>query len=296
MLVTPRIVRQPISLGRLQMRDPCPSMLTTLGEGVLLCASLFSWCVRHFSLHQPPLPTIMPTRFAGLETRRRLVDGPQRSGRRQGPPDVCRHRPPTGLSAATSTQSALRAASARTRWVLTAASAIPVACWCCAGSVTTSSPKSKNLDYRAASGRSSRTTRRLPSPFARSIIWTGPIIADQSGRPTVDIGSFVTRDAFYLATHLSERGQGSYRLDAARSMPTAAALAFPDNVEIEALLTFAASKPGDEIVCNDTGARGSDHTHAALVYSPARLWVRSPRIRPAKCCHRCGTGTTSRNR
>ena len=105
----------------------------------------------------------------------------------------------------------------------------------------------ENLDYRAVSDDPAER-RAVAESFARSIIWSGKIIAEDNGRPTIDIGSFVTRDAFYLATHLSDRGQGSYRLEAARSMPTAMALAFPDNVEIEALLTFASTKPGKEIV------------------------------------------------
>ena len=105
----------------------------------------------------------------------------------------------------------------------------------------------ENVDYRANSADPAER-RAVAESFARSIIWSGAIVdTDAAGRTTVDVSSFITRDAFNVATQLADRGQGSFSLDSTRSFPTPNALAFPDNVELEALLTFASSKPGDEI-------------------------------------------------
>ncbi|MEO1035539.1 MAG: zinc-dependent metalloprotease [Pseudomonadota bacterium] len=105
----------------------------------------------------------------------------------------------------------------------------------------------ENVDYRAVSDDPAER-RAVAESFARSIIWSGAVVhTDADSRPTIDVSSFVTRDAFYLSTHLANRGEGNFALDANRSFPTRNALAFPDNVELEALLTFASGKPGDEI-------------------------------------------------
>ena len=65
----------------------------------------------------------------------------------------------------------------------------------------------ENTEYRANSDDPAER-RAVAESFARSIIWSGEIVATTDGRPTVDIGSFVTRDAFYLATHLAGRDPG----------------------------------------------------------------------------------------
>ncbi len=104
-----------------------------------------------------------------------------------------------------------------------------------------------NTDYRAVSDDADER-RAVYESFARSVIFATPILSSDATSLTIDLTKFVSRDAFGLATHLAERGQGAFRLDPARSFATRNALAFPDNVEIEALLTFASSTPGDEIV------------------------------------------------
>ncbi|MEM1263553.1 MAG: zinc-dependent metalloprotease [Pseudomonadota bacterium] len=103
-----------------------------------------------------------------------------------------------------------------------------------------------NTEFRA-NGAPIAEERAVRESFARSIIWSAEIIAEASdGRMTVDFGSFLTRDAMYIGAYLSRSGHGSFSLADDRSFPTKA-LVFPDNVELEALLTFVSTAPGEEI-------------------------------------------------
>jgi hypothetical protein len=85
--------------------------------------------------------------------------------------------------------------------------------------------------------------------FATSVLWAGDIGAqDDDGACLVDITSFIVRDAHGVAESLKRAGQGAFSLDKDRSFLTPeACFAFPDNVELEATLTFAGSEPGREV-------------------------------------------------
>ena len=85
--------------------------------------------------------------------------------------------------------------------------------------------------------------------FATSVLWATEVIGeDAAGRVLIDLGGFLLRDAHGIAARLTEAGQGSFALDRERSAADAdACLAFPDNVELESLLTFAGASPGEEI-------------------------------------------------
>jgi hypothetical protein len=68
---------------------------------------------------------------------------------------------------------------------------------------------------------------------------------DSDGAVLIDLTSFLVRDAYGVATTLQRSGQGNYRLDVARSaVDLDSVLAFPENLEFEAILTFAGSEPG----------------------------------------------------
>ncbi|MFQ5701830.1 MAG: DUF5117 domain-containing protein [Acidobacteriota bacterium] len=103
----------------------------------------------------------------------------------------------------------------------------------------------KNLKFRALSDNPAER-RAVRQAFARSVLWGGEIIAeDPDGRVLVDFTSFVVRDAHHSARTLEATGQGAFTLDKDRSaLDPEACLAFPDNVEFEALLTFQGKKPG----------------------------------------------------
>lgn len=103
-----------------------------------------------------------------------------------------------------------------------------------------------NLRYRAPSG-SAREQRSVEESFAPSIIWAGKVIAeDPDGKSLVDFSSFVARDAGDIQARTAE--QGALTLDRERSVIVPdACLGFPENVEFEAMLTFASMKPGPEL-------------------------------------------------
>jgi len=105
----------------------------------------------------------------------------------------------------------------------------------------------ENTDYRAI-GAGHDETRATAQSFARSVIWSTDIIAENDDQILIDLSGFLTRDAARTIPRLSNSGQGSFSIDEARSAPlTEAAFAFPINVEIDALLTLQSSAPGSEV-------------------------------------------------
>lgn len=100
--------------------------------------------------------------------------------------------------------------------------------------------EAQNLGYRASSANPDEGIAVRES-FASSVLWAGPVAAeDPDGAVLVDLTPFLVRDAHGVAGVLRNANQGSYRLDASRSaLDPEACLAFPDNLEFEAVLTFA---------------------------------------------------------
>lgn len=84
--------------------------------------------------------------------------------------------------------------------------------------------------------------------FATSVVWAGKIeetLAD--GRLVVDLSSFLTRDVIGIADALKQAGEAGYKAVADLTLVDPAAVkVFPDNIEFEALQTFASDTPGAE--------------------------------------------------
>jgi len=106
----------------------------------------------------------------------------------------------------------------------------------------------KNLGFRALSDNPLEA-RAVKDSFATSILWAGEIASrSPDGRSLVDLTSFLVRDAHGVAATLQRSGQGNFKLDGARSVvDPSACLAFPDNIELEAVLTFAGTEPGPHV-------------------------------------------------
>ncbi len=114
----------------------------------------------------------------------------------------------------------------------------------------------ENWRYRATSGRAAEA-KSVQQSFATSFLWSADVEAeDAGGRVLVNLTGFLTRDAGDLGAALAfGKDAGSYSLAADRSMPDpASVLSFPDNAEIDALLTFETSKPNAQT--NATAADG----------------------------------------
>lgn len=106
----------------------------------------------------------------------------------------------------------------------------------------------ENTAFRAETDNPAER-RATEEAFARSVIWSGEVAETRKdGSVLVDLADFLTRDALGVARRLDARGQGSWRQAEDRSAidPTQV-LVFPDNVELEAVVTFTSDDPGSEV-------------------------------------------------
>ena len=106
----------------------------------------------------------------------------------------------------------------------------------------------ENPKYVAPSG-SPEEQAAARDALVVSTVWAGDAVAtDVDGAVLVDIAGFLTRDAHGLVEGLKAAGQGTLRPVADLTLvDPAAARAFPDNIELEARLTFAVEAPGPEV-------------------------------------------------
>lgn len=105
-----------------------------------------------------------------------------------------------------------------------------------------------NLRFRALTDNRAEASAVRQS-FGSSVLWGGEIAAlDGDGKGLVDLTSFLVRDAHHVASTLKATGQGTYALDEGRSaLDLEQCLSFPDNLEFEAVLTYAGQEPGPEM-------------------------------------------------
>lgn len=143
----------------------------------------------------------------------------------------------------------------------------------------------QNLGFRAVTDREPEQLAVRES-FARSVLWGGEIAAeDDEGGVLVDWTSFVVRDAHGSARSLARAGQGEFRLDPGRSAADLDAVrVFPDNVELEAVLTLTSEEPG-------THVRSVAPDPAAVTVTQHQSIVRLPDddYRPRRFHPRCGS-------
>lgn len=139
-----------------------------------------------------------------------------------------------------------------------------------------------NYQYRARSDNALEV-QAVQDAFASSVHWGFDIVARTGDRVLVDATSFFLRDARGAAEQMRRAGQGTFALDAGRSavyMP--AVKSFPDNTEVEAMLTFTTSQPGRLV--NEVAATGQAVTlrqHHSFVRLPDdgfRTRVADPRV------------------
>jgi hypothetical protein len=125
--------------------------------------------------------------------------------------------------------------------------------WCISRSTVPPVPRAGKHQLRRQLGRPRRTCRR-----ARVVLQFGAVVgrdhlASDKDRHLVDFSSFLLADRHGIAARLAMAKQGAYAVDLSRSAVLAAeAKAFPDNVELEALLTFAG--PGQAEYVRQVGA------------------------------------------
>ena len=78
--------------------------------------------------------------------------------------------------------------------------------------------------------------------FAKSTLWGFKVDVDENNRVLVDATDFFLHDAHQVIPKLKGRKMGNYKLDKSRSaLYLPSTLNFPNNTEIESLITFTGS-------------------------------------------------------
>ena len=102
-----------------------------------------------------------------------------------------------------------------------------------------------NYRFQARSDNPSEV-QAVRDAFAPSVYWGFDVVAESGDRTLVDATPFFVRDARGAAAQMAQRGQGSFQLDKSRSaVHLPATRSFPENTEVEALLTLTSSNPGE---------------------------------------------------
>jgi hypothetical protein len=109
-----------------------------------------------------------------------------------------------------------------------------------------------NTKFRAVSANPDEAMS-VRQAFAESVLWAGDIVGERKGADAelvVDVGPLLTSDRHGIARRLADAKQGKYELDDKRSAVSLPdAKTFPDNTELEAMLTFKG--PGDQQFVKD---------------------------------------------
>lgn len=104
-----------------------------------------------------------------------------------------------------------------------------------------------NLGYRAQSDDASER-QAVTESFAESVIWGFESIGMDNDAVVVDGTDFFLRDAHGVAARLAAAEEGAFAVDATRSaiyLPRTRA--FPDNTEVEAVVTFTGQATGPHL-------------------------------------------------
>jgi hypothetical protein len=126
-----------------------------------------------------------------------------------------------------------------------------------------------NLRYRADSDNELER-QAIAESFARSVIWGFTDIDPADDSTIVDATSFIVRDAHGVAGRLAMMGEGNFRGDDSRSavyLPRTRA--FPDNTEVEAVVTLVGEPSGKHLptVMPDRNAL-TVHVHHSFIRLP----------------------------
>jgi len=116
--------------------------------------------------------------------------------------------------------------------------------------------------------------------FAESVLWAGDVIASsKAAKPEllIDFSSFLANDRHGIAQQLERTKQGKYAIDKDRSAALLEAKSFPDNTELEGLLTFTG--PGEGAFVQQVAMDAqtlSLRQHISLVRLPEGGYVPRP--------------------
>jgi hypothetical protein len=134
-----------------------------------------------------------------------------------------------------------------------------------------------NTKFRAVSANPDEALS-VRQAFAESVLWSGEVIAERKGADAeslVDVSSLLISDRHGVARQLNATKQGKYDIDDKRSVVSLDdAKSFPDNTELEALITFKG--PGEEQFVKDVAMDAQSltvHQHLSFVRLPGPGYV-----------------------
>ena len=126
-----------------------------------------------------------------------------------------------------------------------------------------------NLQYRARTDNADER-QAITESFARSVIWGFTDIDSDATSTIIDATAFFVRDSHALGAQLAAAGEGTFNVDDSRSaifLPRTKA--FPDNTEVEAIITLVGSATGPHLptVVPDSTAL-TVHVHHSFIRLP----------------------------
>jgi hypothetical protein len=129
--------------------------------------------------------------------------------------------------------------------------------------------KQLNTQYRASSSNLAEQAS-IDEAFADSVIAGFPVVVIAGDVVVIDYTEFLLSDIHQISQRLTSTKQGSYQIDPKRSgVYLKRSKSFPDNTELEALVTFGGTNPGEFVnqVTPDPISL-SVHLHHSLVKLP----------------------------
>ncbi|MGH9813540.1 MAG: DUF5117 domain-containing protein, partial [Candidatus Acidiferrales bacterium] len=129
----------------------------------------------------------------------------------------------------------------------------------------------RSLQYRAETDNTA-LAQGVEQQFARSVLAGFAVEAEEGGRVLIDATSFFLDDQLDLRWQLKQARQGAFRVDAGRSaIHLPRTKAFPQNTEVEALVTLATDEPGPLVGrVTPTWRWLTVHQHHSLVALPEK--------------------------
>lgn len=140
----------------------------------------------------------------------------------------------------------------------------------------------ENPRFRATGGSPAEKAGVASSFPTSTMAMVDIVTAAPDGSLTIDFGPFIARDTLGITGALNEGGKGFKQVESASAADAASVRVFPDNIEMEAVQTFASDTPGREVRMIAPDARAlSFRVHSSLIrlpppgFTPRKFDIRS---------------------
>jgi hypothetical protein len=145
----------------------------------------------------------------------------------------------------------------------------------------------ENPRFRSSGDPQQQAGAKADFPFS-TIAMLDVASSSPDGGFTVDLAPFLLRDTMRLADALNTQAKGFKSVEALSAVDAASLKVFPDNLEVDAVQTFASDTPGQEVdTIAPDGRQVSFTVHHSLIRLPA------PGFTPRRFDIRSGTHATA---